>query len=113
MFNFFRAQPKQDEITPVEVQQRLAQGERLYLLDVREREEYAEAHIADSVLIPLGQLSRKLSSIPKDATIIAICRSGNRSGVAADLLRRAGYSTVLNLRGGIIAWAQAGLPLVM
>jgi rhodanese-related sulfurtransferase len=113
MFNFFRAQPKQDEITPVEVQQRLAQGERLYLLDVREREEYAEAHIADSVLIPLGQLSRKLSSIPKDSTIIAICRSGNRSGVAADLLRRAGYSTVLNLRGGIIAWARAGLPLVM
>jgi rhodanese-related sulfurtransferase len=113
MFNFFRAQPKQDEITPVEVQQRLAQGERLYLLDVREREEYAEAHIPDSVLIPLGQLSRKLSSIPKDSTIIAICRSGNRSGVAADLLRRAGYSTVLNLRGGIIAWARAGLPLVM
>jgi rhodanese-related sulfurtransferase len=113
MFNFFRAQLQHDDITPLEVQRRLTQGERLYMLDVREREEYAEAHIPDSVLIPLGQLSRKLSSIPKDATIIAICRSGNRSGVAADLLRRAGYSTVLNLRGGIIAWAQAGLPLVM
>ncbi|MGQ9548672.1 MAG: rhodanese-like domain-containing protein [Roseiflexus sp.] len=113
MFNFFRAPSKHDEITPVEVQQRLTQGERLYLLDVREREEYADAHIPDSVLIPLGQLSHKLGSIPKDATIIAICRSGNRSGVAADLLRRAGYRNVLNLRGGIIAWAQAGLPLVM
>jgi len=113
MFNFFRAQLQHDDITPLEVQQRLAQGERLYLLDVREREEYAEAHIPNSVLIPLRQLSRKLSSIPKDATIIAICRSGNRSGVAADLLRRAGYSNVLNLRGGIIAWARAGLPLVM
>ena len=113
MFNFFRAQLQHDDITPLEVQRRLTQGEQLYLLDVREREEYAEAHIADSVLIPLGQLSRKLSSIPKDATIIAICRSGNRSGVAADLLRRAGYSNVLNLRGGIIAWARAGLPLVM
>lgn len=64
-FNFFRAQPKHDEITPVEMQRRLARGERLYLLDVREREEYAESHIPDSVLIPLGQLSRKLSSIPK------------------------------------------------
>jgi rhodanese-related sulfurtransferase len=113
MFNFFRAQLQHDDITPLEVQRRLTQEERLYLLDVREREEYAEAHIPNSVLIPLGQLSRKLSSIPKDATIIAICRSGNRSGVAADLLRRAGYSTVLNLRGGIIAWARAGLPLVM
>ena len=107
MFNFFRAQPQHDDITPVEVQRRLAQGARLSLLDVRERDEYAEAHIPDSVLIPLGQLSRKLSSIPKDSTIIANCRSGNRSGVAADLLRRAGYSTVLNLRGGIIAWARA------
>lgn len=113
MFNFFRRQPRPDEITPVEVQQRLARGERLYLLDVREREEYVEAHIPDSVLIPLGQLSRKLNSIPKDATIIAICRSGNRSSVAVDMLRRAGYSDVLNLRGGIIAWARAGLPIVM
>ncbi len=112
MFNFFRPRPRPDEITPVEVQQRLARGDRLYLLDVREHEEYVEAHIPDSVLIPLGQLSRKLSSIPKDATIIAICRSGNRSGVAADMLRRAGYSDVLNLNGGIIAWARAGLPIV-
>ncbi|MCS6839709.1 MAG: rhodanese-like domain-containing protein [Roseiflexus sp.] len=112
MFNVFRLRPRPDEITPVEVQQRLARGERLYLLDVREREEYVEAHIPDSVLIPLGQLSRKLSSIPKDATIIAICRSGNRSGIAADILRRAGYSNVLNLRGGIIAWVRAGLPIV-
>lgn len=112
MFNFFRRQPGPGEITPVEVQHRLARGERLYLLDVREREEFVEAHIPDSVLIPLGQLSRKLSSIPKDATIIAICRSGNRSGVAADMLRRAGYSDVLNLNGGIIAWARAGLPIV-
>lgn len=112
MFNFFRPQPRHDEITPVEVQQRLARGDRLYLLDVREREEYVEGHIPDSVLIPLGQLSRKLSSIPKDATIIAICRSGNRSGVAANMLRRAGYGNVLNLRGGIIAWARAGLPMV-
>jgi rhodanese-related sulfurtransferase len=112
MFNFFRSRPRHDEITPIEVQQRLARGDRLYLLDVREREEYVEAHIPDSVLIPLGQLSRKLSSIPKDATIIAICRSGNRSGVAADMLRRAGYSDVLNLNGGIIAWARAGLPIV-
>ncbi len=112
MFNFFRPRPRPDEITPVEVQQRLARGDRLYLLDVREHEEYVEAHIPDSVLIPLGQLSRKLSSIPKDATIIAICRSGNRSGVAVDMLRRAGYSDVLNLNGGIIAWVRAGLPIV-
>ncbi|MFQ3630960.1 rhodanese-like domain-containing protein [Roseiflexus sp.] len=111
MFNFFRPRPRPDEITPVEVQQRLARGDRLYLLDVREHEEYVEAHIPDSVLIPLGQLSRKLSSIPKDATIIAICRSGNRSSVATDMLRRAGYSDVLNLNGGILAWVRAGLPI--
>lgn len=112
MFNFFRSQPRHDEITPAEVQQRLARGDRLYLLDVREREEYTEAHIPDSILIPLGQLSRKMGSIPKDATIIAICRSGNRSGVAVDMLRRAGYTDVLNMRGGIIAWARAGLPVI-
>lgn len=111
MFNFFKPQPMPGEITPKEVNERIANGEKLFLLDVREREEYADAHIPESVLIPLGQLSHKLSSIPKDATIIAVCRSGNRSGVAADMLRRAGYSNVLNLRGGIIAWAGAGLPI--
>lgn len=111
MFNFFKPQPAVGEITPTEVHERLARGDRLYLLDVREHEEYADAHIPESVLIPLGQLSLKLASIPQDATIIAVCRSGNRSGVAADLLRRAGYRDVLNLRGGIIAWARAGLPI--
>jgi rhodanese-related sulfurtransferase len=82
---FFRHKEKDTigEVTPQEVQQRLAEGAPLLLLDVREPQEYAEAHIAGSTLIPLGQLSLRLNELPQDRPIVAVCRSGNRSGVAA------------------------------
>jgi rhodanese-related sulfurtransferase len=99
------------EVTPQEVQQRLARNESLLLLDVREPPEYADAHIAGSTLIPLGQLSLRLNELPRDQPIVTVCRSGNRSGVAARLLARAGFPPVQNLRGGIVAWARGGLPL--
>jgi rhodanese-related sulfurtransferase len=112
--NRFFGHKEQDaivEVTPQSVQQRLAQNEPLLLLDVREPQEYAEAHIAGSTLIPLGQLSLRLNELPRDRPIVAVCRSGNRSGVAARLLTRAGFPPVQNLRGGIVAWARGGLPL--
>ncbi len=99
------------EVTPQEVHQRLAQNEPVLLLDVREPQEYTEAHIAGSTLIPLGQLSLRLNELPRDRPIVAVCRSGNRSGVAARLLVGAGFPPVQNLRGGVVAWARGGLPL--
>lgn len=98
------------DITAGDLAQRLQGGETLYLLDVREPWEYSQGHIAGSQLIPLDQLSFYLRQLPRDRTIVAVCRSGNRSGVATGLLRRAGYD-VLNLRGGVVDWTRAGLPL--
>jgi rhodanese-related sulfurtransferase len=106
----FDTQGGADEITVDEVSRRLAAGERLFLLDVREPEEFAQARIAGSALIPLGQLARRAAEIPRDAPVIAVCRSGQRSGVATAMLRRAGYSGALNMRGGMIAWVRGGLP---
>jgi rhodanese-related sulfurtransferase len=96
---------------PADVQRQLAQGERLFLLDVREPAEYVEARVAGSTLIPLGQLATRVGELPRDLPIVAICRSGNRSGVALQLLQRAGFTDVRNLAGGIIAWSRNGLPL--
>jgi rhodanese-related sulfurtransferase len=98
-----------DETTVQEVSRRIAAGERLFLLDVREPFEYEEAHIAGSTLIPLGELTRRVAEIPRDTPIVAVCRSGQRSGLATEMLRRAGYDAV-NMGGGMIAWVRAGLP---
>ncbi|GIV95427.1 MAG: sulfurtransferase [Herpetosiphonaceae bacterium] len=111
MFDMFRKRSAIPEMIPEDVQQRLAQGEKLQIVDVREPEEYAEAHVPGSLLIPLGQLAQRMDELPKDTPLVMLCRSGNRSGVAAELLQRAGRNDVTNLRGGIIAWARSGLPL--
>ena len=82
----------------------------LHLLDVREPDEWQAGHIAGSQHIPLGQLRGRLAEVPKDRTILAVCRHGNRSDAATRGLRTLGY-TVENLEGGVTAWTQAGLPL--
>jgi sulfur-carrier protein adenylyltransferase/sulfurtransferase len=97
------------EISVQEVGRRIAAGEQLFLLDVREPEEFAEARVAGSVLIPLGELSERLGEVPQDRTVVAICRVGQRSAYAAELLRRAGLRDVLNMQGGMYAWVRSGL----
>lgn len=82
----------------------------LHLLDVREPDEWRAGHIAGAQHIPLGQLRERLAEIPKDASILAVCRHGNRSEAATRGLRTLGYS-VENLEGGVTAWMRAGLPL--
>jgi rhodanese-related sulfurtransferase len=85
----------------------LRQRDDVVLIDVREDWEYAAGHIPGTVLIPLGQLSSRLAEIPTDKTVIAVCRSDNRSGQATRFLKERGF-TVHNMTGGMIAWEQAG-----
>lgn len=79
------------------------------LLDVREDHEWKSGHVPGAVHVPLGQLDP--ASLPTDLTIIAVCRSGNRSSKAAEVLASAGRD-VVNLEGGMQAWLRAGLPVV-
>ncbi|MCO6449938.1 MAG: rhodanese-like domain-containing protein [Caldilineales bacterium] len=78
------------------------------LIDVREPDEYAAGHIPGATLIPLGSIPSRMSEIPADKTVIAVCRSGNRSGQATQFLRDQGFDNVHNMDGGMIAWEQAG-----
>ncbi len=77
------------------------------LIDVREPQEYAEAHVPGAVLIPMGQLAARLSEVPKDGPVYVICRTGNRSGQMGPLLDAHGYDSI-NVLGGTAAWVQAG-----
>lgn len=83
----------------------------VFLLDVREPDEYEAGHIPGITLIPMGQVADRLSEIPQDKTVIVTCRSGNRSAQIADLLRGSGYTSVHNMEGGLLAWAEAGHPV--
>ena len=84
-----------------------ALAEGATLIDVREPQEYAEAHVPGAVLIPMGQLSARLDEVPSDGPVYVICRSGNRSGAMGPLLDAHGYDSV-NVLGGTAAWVQAG-----
>lgn len=88
-----------------------ASGEGALVLDVREPFEYADGRVAGSVLVPLATVADRAADFPKDQPVYVVCRSGNRSLVAARTLVEAGYTDVRNVEGGMIAWAAAGLPV--
>jgi rhodanese-related sulfurtransferase len=83
----------------------------VWLLDVREDDEWAAGHIASARHIPLGHLGERAREVPQDELIYVICRSGNRSGRAAQALAGAGWRAV-NVAGGMQDWAAAGRPMV-
>jgi rhodanese-related sulfurtransferase len=84
--------------------------QRAVALDVREPEEWAAGRISGAIHIPVTELVQRQAEIPEDIAIIAVCRSGARSGWATDTLVRAGYMAE-NLDGGMEAWVSAGLPI--
>ena len=105
------------EIDPAEVAERLASPTPPFLIDVRESWEWAVSSLADrgARLIPLGELSGRLSEIPDDRSIIVYCRSGPRSLTAAMTIAESGRGPVASLRGGLAGWAEQvepGLPVV-
>ncbi|MDQ2087985.1 rhodanese-like domain-containing protein [Herbivorax sp. ANBcel31] len=92
-------------ISAREAKERIDSEKGIILLDVRTPAEYEEAHIPETLLIPLDILDRDAPKMisDKDATIFIYCRSGRRSITAAKILISLGYTNVYNL-GGIIDW---------
>ena len=94
------------EITPRELNERFGAGDLPVLVDVREPHEPAIADLPQhgQVLIPTGEFVDRMTELDPEAEIVLYCRSGRRSEWAAKLLLEAGFSSVLNLRGGVLAW---------
>ena len=95
-----------EELTVLELKRRLDGGEDLQLVDVREPHEWALCRIEGARLVPLKSLAGRLGELDPARITVAYCRSGVRSAKAQVQLREAGFSRVLNLRGGILAWAR-------
>lgn len=93
-------------ITPTELKARLDRGEKFRLIDVREADEWAVARLPQAELIPLSEFQQRATAeLSADESLILYCHHGVRSGRAQGYLKAQGYNNVLNLTGGIDAWA--------
>ncbi len=102
------------QITPQQLADKLAAGEPVYLLDVRQPEEHALAALPNSTLIPLSELPVRAGEVQPEegALVVVYCHHGIRSLKGAAFLRQAGVEPVASLAGGIDAWSQLIDPSV-
>jgi sulfur-carrier protein adenylyltransferase/sulfurtransferase len=99
------------QITPVELKRRIDAGEDVFILDVREPFEYQIANIGGK-LIPQNDVPQRLAEIDREREIVVQCKSGGRSQRIAEFLVQNGYTKVVNLAGGILAWSDQVDPKV-
>ena len=93
------------EITATELKARQDKGDKLFILDVREPHEYQICNL-NGKLIPLGELTRRVNELDSSVEMVVHCRSGKRSADAIHFLQTAGFKKLLNLKGGVLAWAD-------
>ena len=99
---------------PTDVSRRLAAGEKLVVIDVRDPDEFRDGHLEAATNISRGFLEFRVGTAVSDPStpVVLYCQTGLRSMLAAKALKDLGYSTVINLQGGYQKWVQSGLPVV-
>jgi rhodanese-related sulfurtransferase len=107
------ANPHFPNVTDVEPAEVLENSAQFKLIDVRETDEYIGelGHVNNAELIVLNTIPEKIDSLPKNETIIFICRSGGRSAQATAFALSKGFKEVYNMRGGMLAWNHQQLPI--
>jgi rhodanese-related sulfurtransferase len=106
------AQPEtsKTDVAPAELVEWMGRDNELQVIDVREPYEREAGHIAGTTHIPLVDLSARAGEIDKERAVVFYCRVGARSDMAAQAFRASGYKA-LSMEGGLVRWAQEGLPL--
>ena len=103
-----------EELDPADAREEIAAG-GVVLVDTREQHEWDEAHLDGATLVPPATVQDRIEDVAPDrsARVLLYCRVGNRSARAADLMEtELGYENVASVGGGIVAWQEAGLPVV-
>ena len=98
---------------PAEIRRRLDAGEQLRIIDVREPDEYAIAHVEQAELRPMSEIQSWWQELPRDEELVIMCHHGGRSAQVAMALSRAGFERLTNMAGGIDAWSaevDPGVP---
>lgn len=101
------------ELDPLEASRVIADRDAL-VLDVRPSDAYARERIANAVSVPIGALERRLAELApaRDRSIVVYCGDGNTGERATRTMTERGYTDTANVRGGVAAWKDAGLPVV-
>lgn len=95
------------QLSVAEVQRLYAAGE-VVIIDVREESEFQQGHIPGARLMPLDEIADRLNEIPRDETVVVVCRSGVRSARAYQYLQEQGFTNVHDMQGGMLEWIAAG-----
>jgi rhodanese-related sulfurtransferase len=103
--------PAAARLDPEQLQAKVQGGGGVQLVDVRTPDEYRAGRVKGAKLIPLQELSGRYNEIDPAKPVVLVCRSGNRSGQAYQLLSKQGYAQVSHLEGGMLRWQAAGLPV--
>ena len=100
------------EVGPVEAT-RMLNHDNAVMIDMREDKDYREGHIINAIHAPASKLDNYTGKLEKyrDQPLIVYCRSGQRSNAVCSKLRKQGFESVYNLKGGVLAWQKAELPL--
>ncbi len=100
-----------NEIDADELKARLDAGDDIELLDIRSAAELAQGVLPNAEHVPMHLIPLRINDFSKDKDIVLYCRSGARSYHACSYLAQQGITNVINLRGGIIAWARHGFEI--
>ncbi|MCP3866585.1 MAG: rhodanese-like domain-containing protein [Gammaproteobacteria bacterium] len=111
-----------EEIFPWDLEEQLAEGRDVLILDIREPYEFNVMHIEDSINVPRGVLESAVEwdyeetepelAVARDRNIVVVCRSGSRSLLAVATLKMMGFKNIVNLKTGLRGWNEYDLPLV-
>lgn len=101
------------ECVVADVQNRLAQGDKFLLIDVREESEFNAGHLPTARWLGKGIIERDIEAVVPDPTteLVLYCGGGFRSALAADNLQKMGYTNVISMDGGFRGWKEAGLTI--
>jgi len=111
-FKDISTMPKIEEIDVAELKVRLATDEKIRLIDVRSQQEWDQGIIENGEFIPMETIPARLNEFDNDVTNVIYCRSGVRSAQVCTFLAEQVDVKAINLRGGIIAWAQSGAEVI-
>ncbi len=98
-----------EQVSVQETNQALSKG-NVQFIDVRTVEEYSDKHAPKSINMPIDSLEKDLAKLDKENPVYLICQSGSRSQKGAEILKKAEFKQVYNVKGGTVAWVAAGLP---
>lgn len=112
MFKSKAKNPNYDDIFDIDPDDLWSQKANVQIIDVRQPDEFTDelGHIEGASLLVLDTLPEKFKSLPKDKTYVFVCRSGGRSSKATAFMHDQGYSSIYNMRGGMLLWNKMGLP---